>query len=189
MERNRIEYWRKKRGLSGAELARMIGTSQPTYYRIENGIVKLTVDWMRKLAQALDVSPVDLLPLALVADTTNELEPTPLSNNATANEIMVEKGLTAYRVGKSRVTRKGVNDGDVVVADGSGPALATLQTGNLVIVSIRLPDEAPRLALRQFMEPSLICTNYDGRNTILDTQDDTIPVEIIGVVHKHAAGN
>lgn len=186
MERNRIEYWRKKRGLSGAQLARMIGTSQPTFFRIENGIVKLTVDWMRKLADALEISPVDLLPLALVADVTDELEPTPLSTNAEANGLMASKGLTAYVVKKSRVTRAGINDGDVVVADGSPPALSTLQNGAIVVVTITLPDEQPTLGLRQYIAPSLVMTNHDGRNTILDTTDDSIPVEVIGVVHRYA---
>lgn len=58
---NLIKYWRQKRGISGQQLAELIGSTQPQVHRLETGKLRLKVDQMGVIAQALGVAPQDLL--------------------------------------------------------------------------------------------------------------------------------
>jgi transcriptional regulator with XRE-family HTH domain len=54
-----LRYWRGQRALRQAELAARAGVGINLVYRGENGY-PLRVDSVRKLAEALDISPADL---------------------------------------------------------------------------------------------------------------------------------
>lgn len=58
----RIRGCRKAKGLSAEDLAEKIGMNRATYYRYESGDLKnLKFDKIQKIADALDVYPVDLV--------------------------------------------------------------------------------------------------------------------------------
>lgn len=59
--RQRIKGYRKDRGLTQANIATAINTSHPTYQRLEQGAISLSLDWINKIAKALDVHPARLL--------------------------------------------------------------------------------------------------------------------------------
>ncbi|MBR3233349.1 helix-turn-helix domain-containing protein, partial [Candidatus Saccharibacteria bacterium] len=52
-----VEHLRAERGWTQAELARMVGTSQPAIYRIENGLQNVSLDMVSKLSRAFG-SPI-----------------------------------------------------------------------------------------------------------------------------------
>lgn len=59
--RNKIRLFRKQRGLTLAALGAVIGLTPQSVSRIENGKMRLSTDWMERIAAALNVSPADLL--------------------------------------------------------------------------------------------------------------------------------
>jgi transcriptional regulator with XRE-family HTH domain len=60
---NRIREWRRRKGLSMAELARLTRTTASQISKIERGERRLTVEWLGRLAPALGCRRQDLLPL------------------------------------------------------------------------------------------------------------------------------
>lgn len=58
---NKIRYFRKQRGLTLAALGAAIGLTPQSVSRIETGKMRLSTDWMQRIAVALNVSPVDLI--------------------------------------------------------------------------------------------------------------------------------
>jgi transcriptional regulator with XRE-family HTH domain len=58
---NRIRHLRRAAGLNQVELAERVGLSQGQISNIENGDRNLSLEWMRRIARALNVSPADLL--------------------------------------------------------------------------------------------------------------------------------
>ncbi len=60
---NRIAEWRHRRGLTLEQLAARTETTHQQVQRLEKGQRRLTVDWMQRLAMALDIAPAELLPL------------------------------------------------------------------------------------------------------------------------------
>lgn len=58
---NRIRELRAARNLTMAQLAELADTSEQTISRIERGIRQLTDNWIRRIANALDVHPFELL--------------------------------------------------------------------------------------------------------------------------------
>lgn len=59
---NRIRELREAKGLSQAELARQINVTPPALQKVEVGSRKLDQLWMRRIADALQCEPADLLP-------------------------------------------------------------------------------------------------------------------------------
>ena len=59
---NRIRQERTKRGLTQAELADRCNTTNQQISRLEAGQRELTQSWLERLARALDINPVRLLP-------------------------------------------------------------------------------------------------------------------------------
>lgn len=58
---NRIRYFRKQRGLTLESLGAAIGLTPQSLSRIENGRMRLSTDWLARIAAALRVSPLDLI--------------------------------------------------------------------------------------------------------------------------------
>lgn len=52
-----VSHLRTDKGMTQAELAKALGTSQPTIYRIERGRQNVSLDMVRKLSKALG-SPI-----------------------------------------------------------------------------------------------------------------------------------
>lgn len=57
----RVRETRQNAKLKQSELAKMIGTSQPYIFLVESAEANITVKTLVRLAQALNVQPVDLL--------------------------------------------------------------------------------------------------------------------------------
>ncbi len=61
---NKIRHFRKQRGFTLAALGSLISLTPQSISRIENGKMRLSTDWMERIASALNVSPVDLIDIA-----------------------------------------------------------------------------------------------------------------------------
>jgi transcriptional regulator with XRE-family HTH domain len=61
---NRLREWRRRKGISLAELARRTRTTASQISKLERGQRRLTVDWLSRLAPALGCRREDLLPPA-----------------------------------------------------------------------------------------------------------------------------
>lgn len=59
---NRIREIRKQRGLTQADVGRLVGCSHAQISELERGVVALTHDWMVKIACAMKCAVTDLLP-------------------------------------------------------------------------------------------------------------------------------
>ena len=60
---NSIAHYRAAAGLSQQELAEKVGAHWVTISKLERGKMQLTVDYMRKIGDALDVPAADLMAL------------------------------------------------------------------------------------------------------------------------------
>ncbi len=61
MSTNRIGEERKARGMTQQELGDAVGAHWITISKLERGRIKLTTEWLERLAKPLDVSPAELL--------------------------------------------------------------------------------------------------------------------------------
>jgi DNA-binding XRE family transcriptional regulator len=66
--KNRIAEARNARGMTQQELADQVGAHWITISKLERGIIKLTTEWMEKLARPLSVHPWELLADSLRID-------------------------------------------------------------------------------------------------------------------------
>lgn len=62
MRHNRIKELRKKHKLTMQALADKVGTTASQINKLEKGERRLTAEWMYRLAEALDVQPIDIFP-------------------------------------------------------------------------------------------------------------------------------
>lgn len=71
---NRIKELRRLRGLTQDNLGKLVGTGRSQVVKLERGERRLTVEWMRRLARALECHPADLLVNEPAADGFNDIE-------------------------------------------------------------------------------------------------------------------
>lgn len=57
----KIRHFRKQRGLTLASLGAAIGLTPQSVSRIETGKMRLSTGWLARIAEALNVSPLDLI--------------------------------------------------------------------------------------------------------------------------------
>lgn len=187
MHRNRIKYWRHRRGLSQQELGlRLGGMTQPNVSRIEQDEQNLTEDLMTRIAEALDVAPIDLLPIAVVAGLKNDLAPETIKAEPGVAAVLHARGLVSYRVLTDSVANKGPGAGCLAIVDTARRDVSALQDGDLVAAIVRNPahPSGSFTVLRQFVGPDSFTTNKPGpgANIMFRISDDWITVEIVGVV-------
>jgi transcriptional regulator with XRE-family HTH domain len=93
MIQSRIREIRKSKGLTLQQVGDRAGTTAQTIGRLETGMRKLSVDWIRTIATALEVDPAELLSLPESGDIPIDLEIT-LKNGISEKAI----GVLALRV-------------------------------------------------------------------------------------------
>jgi transcriptional regulator with XRE-family HTH domain len=187
---NRIAEWRNRRDLTQAQLAELVSkrtgahTAQSTIQRLETGKTDLTLEWIMLLANILEVSPLDLLGIAVIAQLQNEVEAQRLSLDPSIATALAHKGLLAYTVTSGSLANLGFRPGMSVVVDTSDEAKRDLQTGAVVIAEVATRGEPVHkgLVMRQFMSPALLTTNKPGRNASFSLDDADLDVKIVGIV-------
>src|SRR3569833_4523064 len=65
--KNRIATLRKERGLTLAAVADAAGTTKAQIQKLERGDRRLSLEWMERLAKAMNVKITDLLPVNEIA--------------------------------------------------------------------------------------------------------------------------
>jgi transcriptional regulator with XRE-family HTH domain len=93
---NRIAEARREKGLSQSALAKRAGMTAATLSRLESGKMRLTADYMRQIAEALDLRPEDLFVTAALAAARPDIEPY-ASNDPNLSKI-AKRNLEFYRV-------------------------------------------------------------------------------------------
>ncbi len=72
MNENCIKEIRKKRKLTQTQLAKLLGVSQGAIQMLETGQRGLDLDWINKIAKALNCEPWELLPKEMQPNITSE---------------------------------------------------------------------------------------------------------------------
>jgi transcriptional regulator with XRE-family HTH domain len=175
---NRIRELREQRGLTGEQLAERVGTTQGQIHKLESGKRRLTVEWMQRIAKALNVRPIDLIQTALAAGLQDDIEPLDPAGNALLKAI-ASRGLKFYAVISDAMARRGYAIGDAILVDGT--QVDAIPDGATVVV--RLSAEGlSAFCLRQFAAPTLLLTNRPSQNELVDMEDTPLEVELVGVV-------
>src|SRR5262245_31229052 len=100
-EPNRIAELRDERGWSQDDLAERLEavtglkTTAAQIGKLERSERQLTIKWIMSLSKTFEVEPIDLVDLAAMAGTTNDLEPQDGGAHATA---LAQRGLRYYNV-------------------------------------------------------------------------------------------
>lgn len=89
--RNKIRTFRKQRGITLDRLGLLIGLTAQSLSRIENGKMRLSTEWLARIADALNVSPLDLL------DTETASGPQ-LIGEINAGGVCAEQAVQSFRI-------------------------------------------------------------------------------------------
>jgi transcriptional regulator with XRE-family HTH domain len=68
---NRVQYFRRSRGVRRSALAKAVGVSEQHLANLETGMAELTVNWLIRLSDVLECHPWELV------DPTHEHRPNP----------------------------------------------------------------------------------------------------------------
>lgn len=179
---NRIREIREAAGLSLQDLADRISelsgeaTTRTQLSRLELGKRKLTQDWLRKIAMALDCDVAELLDHVAMTAGADEVEPLQLTDVIPAvAQALAAKGLTVYRLRKSYLTGIGIVEGDILTFERH-------DGGEIPNLSVVLVQAGDHLVVRQFVAPSSLLANTQQHPTVISLNSRTARVEIIGIL-------
>ena len=171
---NRIRELREQAGLTQEQLAKKIGggTTKMQISRLESGKIRLTQDWMRRLAEPLRCKPADLMSDAALTEA-DEVQP---ASDYPLASALASKGLRVYTVTEAgtQIVHAGIRPGDTILVQDA----ETAETGNVVLVCMA----NNKLALRCFLAPNLLVTNRQDPNSAVTTDHPTARPKIVGVV-------
>lgn len=184
---NRIRELREAKGLSADQLAALCipPTSGAQIRRLEVGARNLTEDWMRRIAGALGVNPLDLLENVALAELCNELEATQAKGLGNVSRALLNhRQMRLYRVLVGNLIDSGLAPGKVFLADESTQAVAQMKTGAIAVLELHARNNPSRTysVPRVFIEPDLFTTNRPGNNLALKLSDLSIDIKIVGVM-------
>ena len=189
---NRIREIRESMGLSKAALGRRVGTSGVQIGRLEigdpeKGGRKLTVEWMRPIAEALGVKPADLLAEAVIAELCDDVAAeTPIELAAIAGALKARR-MGFYRVLTDAVADAGIVSRSIIVADHTESAIEAAKTGDIVIADARRTTTEERaLILRVLVRPDMLVTNRPQSNVAMKLHDESIDARITAVIVQDA---
>jgi len=96
--RTNLKQLRTQRGLSQTALAEMIGTTLNFYGKLERGDRRLNMDWLRRIATALNVSMNDIV--AEIEDGTKPDDGLPVPTIEALREMVAEhyRGVTGAAI-------------------------------------------------------------------------------------------
>ena len=181
---NRIRQIREKRGLTQAQLADRVGTTQPTIMRLENGKRRLTVEWMRKIAKALDVLPEELLSTAVLAGLQEDARPYQSDDKSISHPALAARGLAHFVITSDALQGAGLQPGTVILIDMTPGALQAMKTGDVIVAQAY--DVGGGLTattiVRQFVAPGLLVTNRQRANVAMSLDDPDYDIAIKGVM-------
>lgn len=166
-EPNRIAELRKERGwtlrefMENIEERTGIVIEAEQLGKLERRERKLSPEYLFPIAETLGVEPMELLDVAAMAGSTNDVEPREDGPHAVA---LAKRGLRYYKVITGSVAESGYAAGDTVLADETPEAVAAAKSGDLVVVEYRPGKRDALLLLRVFIAPSLLVTNRPKSN-------------------------
>lgn len=170
--------------MSAAELAELAGTSQPQITRLENGERRLTEDWLRRLAKALDVEPADIIAAVTIAELSEEAVPYDPPETRNVSGALARRNLVFWRIDCNSLEQLGIEAGAVRLFDMNADAVEHVQTGDVVVVQcvdLRRAGKA-RTLVRQFVAPNLLVTNRRSGNSVVTLVNDAFEAHIRGVM-------
>jgi transcriptional regulator with XRE-family HTH domain len=184
---NRIKELREARGWSRAELGRRVGTSGVQIGRLEEGQRRLTVEWMRSIAEQFGVKPAELLSDAVLAELCDDVAAeTPQAMALIAGALKARK-MGIYRVLSDAVSDAGIAPGSLIVADHNESAIAAARSGDVVIAEVRRAmTEETTLIMRVLVRPDLLVTNRPRANVAIKLQDESVDARLCAVVVPNA---
>lgn len=187
---NRIREIRKRRGLTGKELADKVGTDQVNISRLENGKRKLTEEWMRRIAKALEVTPADLITAPLLQDFQDDAAEYESEAEAHLLRAMKQRNLVPWIIRSNCLENLGIMEGQVRTFDLSQEAVENVATGSVVLARLyeRGNRNEVRTVIRQFVAPGLLVTNQKVTNLAVTLDHPNVEGIILGVMvedHEH----
>ena len=166
--------------MSSNELARLVGTTGATIRRLETGVMELTVSYMTRIAEALGVTPADLISVAAIAGFKDDV--LAIEAQGPLAQALALKSMRFYRVISDAVSMSGVTLGSEIVVDQSESAIAAAKAGDIVLVQVDTRSGS-LLALRVFVPPTLVVTNRHRSNAAVRLGVDAdVKTRIAGVV-------
>lgn len=114
---NRIAELRGLKGWTQRQLAERVGVHEMTILRLEKGSTQLTVTWMQKLAKAFGCSAADLLDIATLAETDDDVAAADLGALGPLASAIARRGLSTYKITGTSVTNAGLKPDDLIAVD------------------------------------------------------------------------
>lgn len=176
---NRINMLRKRRGLTLQQLADATGSTPSTIAKLEKGQIKLTVEWMEKLAPVFAIEPYELLDAKAAHGLGENAE---VYDPGAEGPLRTNDHYIYMRMTSDDLEEHpdGIREGTVVCFDLNDAERARIEAGAVVLVTMFDRKELNRQhgqLVGQFIAPNKVVSNRRERNWMIRLDDPTTPYD------------
>lgn len=178
-----IKALRQGRGWTMRELAERLDTTSSTVNKLEKGVTRLNVEWIKRLSEAFDVLPEAIVEFSLTspplysgdAEVYDELP----------EELKLKETQTPYIVTSDVLDQIGIYPGMILIVDDSPRRVKNVSSGDIVIAKRNDSPRAPAM-LRQFIAPKQLITNSSEHtgHVINLSHDDVAITGVVIAAHR-----
>lgn len=179
---NAIEKWHVARGLTMKALGDRVNAEASTISKLEKGQMKLTLEWIMRLATALSIPPSELLSGADGHPVTGLAENAALFEPPTGHALQPIEHVAYLRILTDDLDQhpEGITRNSILAFDLNQVDLAQVKPGRVVLFGLfdklELGKSHGRL-IGQFLPPNKVCSNSSRANWIVNIDDPTLPYE------------
>ena len=177
--KNRIKELRDKRGWTMRDLAARLNTTSSTINKLEKGLTRLNVQWMKRLSEVFGVHPDQIVEFSLAIQ---EEKPDDASlYEGKIEELKVMETQLLYIVKKVALDQRGIEPGMILIVETSSERVEKMHSGDIVIAE-HSGDMGITTLLRQFVSPNVLITNSsEYRPSIISTKQKDVAIRGIAV--------
>ncbi len=181
---SKLRQIRERRGWSQSQLAERVNTTQVQIGRLEKGDRRLTVEWLQRLAQALDCKPIDLMDNGL-AEEEARYEAPPDGERVMRALIPTRfENCFWLRAGNDALNLRGIVAGDFLICE----RIVEPQEGDLVVVTVETPDARAHTMLREMADGLFRPVSTNTVHRILQWDPDDPHVGVLGRIIYRVGG-
>ena len=176
---NRIKELRDKRGWTMRTLAARMNTTSSTINKLEKGLTRLNIEWMKRFAEVFNVHPDQIVEFSLTIQ--EETRDNASLYDAEIEELNLSETQLLYLVGKPALDQRGIDPGMILIVETSPKRVAKMHSGDVVIAE-HSGDMGITILLRQFIPPNLLITNSsEFHASIISTNQHDVTIKGVAV--------
>lgn len=161
------------------DLAARMNTTSSTINKLEKGLTRLNVEWIKRLAEVFNVHADQIVEFSLTMQ--EETRDNASLYDGGIEELKLSETQLLYFVRKAVLDQRGIDPGMILIVETSPKRIQQISSNDVVIAELS-SEVGITILLRQFVSPNLLITNSSAYHaSMLSTKQRDLAIKGIAI--------